>query len=181
MKLVQGKCFYLKLIMLTILMSLTFHCACLAFESNEYNLKAMFLVNFTKYFEWPLENNSSNFIIGVVSSNEIYNSLIDLNLKETSDGKKILIKKIDTESKEQCNILFIGETANKLIGELILKFGGKGVLVISENLTEKYMGSEINLVKENNKIRFELNLSEIKKSGLRVSSKLIELSKKVKY
>ena len=37
-----------------------------------------------------------------------------------------------------------------------------------------------NLVKEENKIRFELNLVDIKKSGLKISSKLIELSKKTK-
>lgn len=180
MKKVQGKYFIVKQIVLILTLCMTFLCSCFAFEGNEYNLKAMFLVNFTKYFEWPNESNSSSFIIGVIGSNEIYSSLVELNLKSTADGKTILIKKISSDMKDQCNILFIGESENKKMEEVILKYGGKGVLVVSENMIGKIMISDINLVKEENKIRFELNLVDIKKSGLKISSKLIELSKKTK-
>ena len=40
-------------------------------EGNEYQIKAMFIFNFTKYVEWPENKDVNVFTIGVIGESEI--------------------------------------------------------------------------------------------------------------
>ena len=143
-------------------------------ESNEYNIKAMFVLNFMKYVEWPPESISDKFKIGVVGESNIYQSLQSLvaNRKESS---KIQIYKANTDSNEAYQILIITRSENDKIERMSKKYLGKGVLIISEDCKNNNYSS-INLVNINNKIRFEINISQSKLGGIKISSKLSDMA-----
>ena len=143
-------------------------------ENNEYNLKAMFVLNFMKYVEWPPESISDKFKIGVVGESNIYQALQSLvaNRKENS---KIQICKADTDLNEEYQILIITRSENNKIESLSKKYHGKGVLIISEDCKNNNNAS-INLVNINNKIRFEINIKQAKLGGIKISSKLSEMA-----
>lgn len=145
-----------------------------ASESNEYNIKAMFVLNFMKYVEWPQEPNSDTFKIGVVGESNIYQALLSLvaNRKENS---KIKIYKVNTDLNEEYQILIIARNENNRIESLSKKYQGKGTLIISEECKNNNNAS-INLVNINNKIRFEINNNQAKLGGIKISSKLSEMA-----
>ena len=63
---------------LILLSLLTFQRASAINEANEYSIKAMFLINFIKYIDWPHETPKTVFNIGIVGDSEIYDELIKI-------------------------------------------------------------------------------------------------------
>ena len=56
---------------------------------SEYNLKAAFLYNFTKYVEWKAPAGENEFVIGIIGASPINDPLAEVVKTETVDGKKI--------------------------------------------------------------------------------------------
>ena len=145
-----------------------------ASESNEYNIKAMFVLNFMKYVEWPSESISDTFKIGVVGESNIYQALQSL-VANRKENAKIQIYKVNTDVNQEYQILIITRSENNRIESLSKVCQGKGVLIISEDCKNNN-NATINLVNINNKIRFEINNNQAKLGGIKISSKLAEMA-----
>lgn len=129
-----------------------------------------------KYIDWPVGSSSQVFKIGVVGESEMYDALINLEAKRSSEGQKVEIKKIDSKNLGDFQIVFISNSERGKIDELIKRYSMKGVLIITEDDKGKVKQAGINLFNQEDKIRFEINLNSTKGNGLKVSSKLIELA-----
>lgn len=147
-------------------------------DGNEYNIKAMFVLNFIKYIEWPIETQSNTFRIGVIGESEMYDALksMTMNRKET---KQIIIDVVKDISKEKYKILIISRSENSRMEELLKKYKSKGVLIVTDEYTGK-CSAAINLVNINNKMRFAINTSVAQEDGIKISSKLTELALTIK-
>nr|MBP6658832.1 YfiR family protein [Bacteroidia bacterium] len=148
-------------------------------EGNEYSIKAMFLLNFIKYVEWPIESTKNTFQIGVIGESEMFDALTMLTSKRSAEGQKVVIKRFEEKNSENYQMIFISNSDSQAIDELTKKYSAKGVLIITEEERGKARQSGINLFNQDNRIRFEINLPVIKNNGLKVSSKLLELATKV--
>src|SRR5689334_13278137 len=67
-------------------------------EGNEYSIKAMFVLNFIKYIEWPVENSSNFFRIGVIGQSEMTDALRGMTINR-NETKQIKIEEITEDSK----------------------------------------------------------------------------------
>lgn len=143
-------------------------------ESNEYNIKAMFILNFMKYVEWPAESENGVFKIGIAGDSELYDALQSM-IKKRNENINIKVERVKADTKESFQIIIISHSENKRIEEWVKKYQGKGVLVISDGCKNADF-SAINLVNVKNKIRFEINNSQAKLGGIKISSKLSEMA-----
>jgi hypothetical protein len=141
-------------------------------------VKALFLYNFTKHIEWPVQKLSEpRFNIIVFGKSPVTSRLSDL-LK----GRKILDKNVEikeTSNIDEVNnvyILFITKGNTDKLPLLIEKFSGKSVLIITEEKKMPAKGVHINIFEKDNHLRFELNDIVIKRDGLKVSNQLYELA-----
>ena len=66
------------------------------FDSNQLvaHQKAVFLYNFTKYFEWPGKMKSGNFIINVIGNNPSING----ELNKMASSKQVGTQKIEIKA-----------------------------------------------------------------------------------
>src|ERR1700685_3288967 len=80
-------------------------------EVEEYNLKAAFIYNFSKYIDWGSYQKGNQFIIGILGKSPIAKPLDEIAGAKMVNNKKIVLKVF---SKPQditfCNILFISES-----------------------------------------------------------------------
>jgi hypothetical protein len=143
-------------------------------QEKESNLKAAFIYNFTRYIEW--NDNNPDFVIGVIGS-----SLTEKPLREIAATNKVKNKRIvivnynKPEDIGNCNILFIpGHSPFQLSS--ILANVNRSVLTISEEPGFAKLGTALNFVLANDKLKFEANLGVIYISGLKVSSQLLKLA-----
>jgi hypothetical protein len=146
-------------------------------DSNENEIKALFVLNFIKYVNWPPEINKSNIMIGVAGETAVYNALVKV-IQNRSEKKNIRVEKITAETAGYFHIVFISREETSRMERWIQKYTGKGVLLISDDCKNS-CGAAINLINVDNKIRFEINTFGAQRGGIKISSKLMELATSV--
>ena len=146
--------------------------------NNEYTLKALFVYNFTKHIEWPVNTNvNSKFQLVVVGKSEITNSLTKLIGGRKVNDKYIEVKTVSNSSKiEPAQVIFITRGNYSKVSNQLENLSSQGTLIITEekSINDKY--SDINIVEKDNGLRFEINEVNLRKAGFKVSNQLLELS-----
>lgn len=145
-------------------------------EGNEYQIKAMFVFNFTKYVEWPEVKSNDVFTIGVIGESEIFDQLERVATQKKVGESKIVIRSLSIEAEDYCNIIIVSKSQTSKLEQIEKRYAGKGVLIISD---ESPRSAAINLVTRDNKIRFEINQSLAKIGGVKISSQLLSLAVEV--
>ena len=176
----KGKKTYYYLLFALIMICSTFSLKAQTY--TEYEVKAGYLYNFSKFIKWPentFESESSQFIIGIYND-EAFGKV----LEKVIDGRKILdrnwtVKYCSTVKEiEGCQMLFIATVSKKEMMDLLEFTRKKPVLTVGNNIEEFCEnGGIINFTGKYIKNRFQINNEAAKRSGFYISSKLLMLAK----
>lgn len=140
------------------------------FDANS-KIKAVFLYNYTRYFEWPDTKKVDNFIIYVVGKND--NLIAELKILATK--KKVGNQEIEIKNSASfdasitSHIIYFAPEASKSLGEGASKNKGKGTLLVSETPGGAKSGGSINFIAIDNKLKFEYNKNAAVKAGLKTN------------
>ncbi len=142
--------------------------------------KALFLVNFVKYVDWPrgvIESTNSPVIIGLVGDCDVEADLKAIAKGTAVAGHPLIIKTFDGgDDVKGCHILFILDGESRNMASLLDRLKGTATLTVSDAEKFTAAGGMISLVPRNNRIRPQVNLSAAEGSGLKLSSKLLSVS-----
>lgn len=143
--------------------------------------QTLFIYNFSRLMEWPLNYRSGPFVIGVLGAVEITSEL-ELYTK----GKKVGTQDINvmrfksTKEITNCHILFVPFEKTKQLPEILGIVNDKSTLIITEKEGALEAGSAINFLVIEDKLKFELKPENAEKLGIKFSSKMLEMSAKNK-
>ena len=152
--------------------------------SKEYQIKAAFLYNFTKFVEWPagkVVGTNSPIVIGVLGRNPFGAALAETIKDRKVNGREIQIKQINSVSEVKgLHVLFVsaGETQRFEGLEDALKEGS--VLGVGESEAFLKRGGMIVFALEDDKVRFEIDMNSAERAKLKISSQLQKLARTVK-
>jgi hypothetical protein len=157
------------------------HCipdAVAQYSPREYEVKAAYLLNFTKFIEWPaasLGAADSPFVICVLNDDPFGPILDQIVEGETAASRKLVIQRVSRVQAGACQIVFITgpDVPRNLSG------WGPGVLTVGEGDEFLRQGGMIAFIVENRRVRFDINLTASAKSGLKISSKLLKVARSV--
>ena len=147
------------------------------FDTNA-KYKAVFLYNFTRYFEWPDKKKEGNFIIYIVGKND---NLIT-ELKGLATKKKVGNQDIEIKTSSVFDpaiisqIIYLLPDVSKSVGEVSAKNKKQGTLVVSENIGACKTGSTINFLAIENKLKFEYSKNNAVKAGLKTNDEFKSLA-----
>lgn len=149
-------------------------------QMEEYQLKALIVSRFFDFVTWPpnTENNSDQFVIGIIGDTPLLDHQEKFFERVKLPGRTVTIQKIsDLDQVVHCQAVIIGESESKRLGDILALTQGKPILSISdaEGFGEK--GVLINLYRLGKTVKFEINYSSVRKSGLVFSSKLFKLAR----
>jgi YfiR/HmsC-like len=139
--------------------------------------QTLFIYNFSRLIEWPVNYRTGPFVIGVLGTSEVANEL-----ESYTKGKKVgtqdiaIIRYKTPQEITNCHILFVPFSRTKQIPELLGVLGGKSTLIITEKDGALEQGAAINFVMLQDKMKFELKAENATKFGIKFSSKLQEMS-----
>ena len=140
--------------------------------------KAIFIYNFTRYFEWPENMKSGNFIIHVIGSNS--NITQELNkmagLKQIGNQKLEIKNSGGIDMSIKPHIIYILNDASDVLKEVASKFKGKGALIVTEKNGLCKLESALNFVAVDNKAKFEYNKGNAISAGLKTRDELKNLA-----
>jgi hypothetical protein len=145
-------------------------------KPGEYRVKALFLYNFLKFIEWPANNNPALRIC--ILGEDPFENDIDLILNETVNNRKLSVSYIaDYRELKKCNLIFISHSEEDRLAEIIKATKEYHIVTIGDTEGFAERGVMINFYLQENKVRFEINKDAADRSGIRMSSKLLNLAK----
>ena len=151
---------------------------------SEYQVKALFLLNFIKYVDWPavaMPGANAPLVIGIMGKDNFNDYLTNAIDGRSVKGRAIVIKHLAlNDAPGGCAILFIRSSATASLGKILANTGTEPVLTVGEDETFLDKGGIINFKLDQGKIRLEINLKAAQKANLQISSKLLNLADTVK-
>lgn len=147
------------------------------YDTNS-KFKAVFLYNFTRYFEWSDNKKVGNFVIYVIGKNE---NLIS-ELKTLASKKKVGNQDIEIKNSYafdptiNAHIVFLLSDLSKSLADITSKNKSKSTLVVAENANACKAGSSINFVVVENKLKFEYSKNNALKAGLKTNDDIKSLA-----
>lgn len=151
-------------------------------QFTEYEVKAAYIFNFTKFIEWPeatFDNNASPYVLGVYG-NDPFGSIIKRIIgNRESKGRHWIVKYYNRPQQiKKCHILFITDIKNSELNRLIKQIKDQPILTVGDEVNQFcQQGGIINFTPKNSSKRFEINNKAAKNAELTISAKLLMLSK----
>ncbi len=153
-------------------------------SEREYQIKAAFLYNFTKFVEWPADrfaDDSAPIMLCVFGKDPFGATLEDTVTGKTVKGRHIVISRIDNvDDLDACHVLFVGLSEREGLRQIVASSHGANVLTVGDMDDFVEFGGVISLIKRANKIQFEINLVAAKQARLKLDLKLVTLASSVK-
>jgi hypothetical protein len=146
---------------------------------EEYELKAAFLFNFTKFIEWPPASLSNGaFIIGVFGDDPFGSAIDDVIRGKNVNGHQIQIRRLKEPAEARdCHMVFVSSTDSKKIKELLDATNLSPVLIVGESREFLNQGGTIRFSMDGNRVVIVINNAAAAAKGLKVSAKLLSLAK----
>jgi hypothetical protein len=134
---------------------------------------SVFILNFARTIQWPVEKTTGDFVIGVLNSSKVADELRTVAASKNIGTQKIIVKEyVDGAQVEACHILFLPSLKANLFPAILSKLSGTPTLIITDTEGLATKGGGINFRTIDNKMKFELNSDAIEKRGLRIPSSL---------
>lgn len=148
--------------------------------SREYQIKAVFLFNFTQFVEWPaaaFPTPDGPFVIGIIGRDPFGSYLDETVQGEKLEGHPLVVRRIQSpDDAVNCHILFVNVSDKADVKRVLERVKDKPVLTVGDVPNFASQGGMIRFYKEENKIRIRINLEATKQANVNISSKLLNLA-----
>ncbi|MGH7953413.1 MAG: YfiR family protein, partial [Limisphaerales bacterium] len=120
-------------------------------------------------------------IIGVFGKDPFQGELESIVKNKTINGHPLAVRKINRlPNLKQCRIVFISASEAGHLTAIFREISGAPILTVGDRNGFIRAGGMIQFVTEQNEIRFEINDEAARRTGLKISSKLLMLSIRLK-
>jgi hypothetical protein len=144
---------------------------CLSAHSQTTNHKvySLFVLNIVKYTSFPV--TAGDFNIVVIGKSEVYDEMVKMSAAKLVNGKKIVVTKADdVTGLAEVQVVFLSDSKSGSLSDVIKKFDGKSVMIITERegLYKKGAGLSF-VISEDSKLRVDINKTDLEKRQVRIS------------
>jgi hypothetical protein len=151
--------------------------------SREYDLKAVFLLNFAQFVSWPAEafpSPDAPFTIGVLGADPFRGTIDEVVQSEKVRKRAVVVERYDkVEEALGCQILFISTSELKRIPHALKVLRQRPILTVSELDNFAQRRGMIQFLTESSKVCLRINNEAAKAAGLTISTKLLRVAEVV--
>jgi hypothetical protein len=144
---------------------------------SEYQVKAVFLFNFSRFVEWPASAFASAdapFVVGIFGHDPFGGDLDEVVKGETVNGRPLVVKRLrSVDEIAACQIVFIHRSEDHRLGEVLTSLGHRSTLTVSDVPGAAQRGVMIRLVTEKGRVRMRVNVDSARAADLTISSNLL--------
>jgi hypothetical protein len=147
----------------------------------ENDIKAAFLYNFTKFVEWPFPADPHETFHVCALADATFTAALDRTITgESVEGRPLVrLAPGSIQDVRHCNILYVGRGYTDQGASLLTAARDLPVLTVGEGPQFLKRGGAIGFVLENNRVRFDISMRAVQRSGLKASSKLLRVARTV--
>lgn len=144
---------------------------------NERELKAVFLLTFARFVDWPasaFDHAQSPIVIGVLGDDSFGRLLDGVVAGEMAMSRPLTVRRFaHGEDVVACQILFISRSEARRDEQLFASLRERPVLTVGDSEGFASLGGMIRFVTESTRIRLHVNVEAVKAAGLTLGSRLL--------
>jgi hypothetical protein len=152
-------------------------------SSLERQLKAAYLYKFAGFVEWPegsFARADSPLVIGVAGADALAEQLEQTVAGHTANGRPLQVRRIRRgDSLAGLHMLFISGQDKGLAQDMLTASRGQPVLTVTDADETFGLGSMINFVIANERLRFEVSLKHALAARLKISARMLSAAYRV--
>jgi len=145
--------------------------------NREYQVKAIFLFNFTQFVEWPADafaHANTPLVIGVLGEDPFGAYLDETVRGETANGRPLTVERYRRiQEIGDCQVLFISRSEADRLEQIFGSLKGRRILTVGDVEGFTRRGGMIHLATITGKTQLRINLEAAKAAQLTISSKLL--------
>lgn len=150
---------------------------------SEQEVKAAFVYQFTRFVEWPPSKgpSPSEFVVAVMDA-EQFGAVAERALQgKSARDLPVTVRRISTLGEAPtARILFVGSGDAPRLAQILESVEGSGILTVGDSLDFAERGGMIGFRIVDNRVRFDINVEEASRSGLKISSEVLKLARVVR-
>jgi hypothetical protein len=152
-------------------------------RADEDQVKAAYLYNFAKFVEWPaarFAQPSDPVIICSIGDEHLAEVLQQTAYSKQAQGRSIEVRLVENlDAFRPCHILLIAFRDRARIEPALRGAQAANILTVGQSPDFIRMGGIINLVRNENSVELEINPKAAEATGLKISSRLLAVSRVV--
>jgi hypothetical protein len=147
----------------------------------EYLAKVELLAKLTRFVEWPpqsvVRDPGKAFVLGIVGRSPFGDELDQFFLRQTLKGKQVQVRYCRAPADvETCDMLFICASEKERLGAILARIRLRPVLTVGDAPGFAQTGVMVVLLKEGDKLTFEVNLPAAKENNIRFASGFLQMA-----
>lgn len=148
---------------------------------SEYAVKAAFLYNFAKFVKWPAEGGPGKTFVVAVLGDDPFGAVLDRTFSgKTLAERPVEVRRLtDGEATDDVQLLFVSASERARLPQVLKQLEGKSVLTVGELERFAERGGMIAFRVRDDVVRFDVNLAQVERARLKMSSQLIRLAQRV--
>ncbi len=143
-------------------------------------VKAAYLLKLAQFAQWPAPLAATDSFQLCMLGDDIAKQVAGLMESATVNGKPVRVVNAKLQADlTACRILYIDAAESWRIGTIMALLDRRPTLTISDADNFCRAGGIVSLVKEKNRLKFEINQTAAKQNDLNISSLVLSLARKV--
>ena len=141
--------------------------------------KANMLYNIAKFVEWPglSPDKSTPLVFTILGEDDLAAQLAGLLSSKTVNGRPVFVRFARRpQDAKGSQILYVAAGETELMASALAAVDSAAVLTVSDAPGFATHGGIIGFATEGERVRFEVNLGQAERGGLKLSAKLLSLA-----
>ena len=144
-------------------------------------MKAVFVVNFLRFVEWPSANVApapAPLVVAVLGDRTFIDNLREYAATQSVSGHAIEVKAVEKpEDARGAHVLFIGASESGNLAAIVKLAETSALLTVGDTDGYARAGVILNLYTVDSRVRIEANPSAANRTGLRLSAHLLRIAR----
>lgn len=145
----------------------------------EEQLKAAFVFNFAKYIEWPAEEGTLAQIVACVigDASAIGDALGAFHGRAVAGRTFQVRRHVQPEEVDRCHIAVLSDSSDRRVVAALKQMPAQAVLTVSDADGFVDGGGMIGIVRNGDRLQFDINQAALQRANLKASSQLLKLAR----
>lgn len=140
-------------------------------------IKTAYVYNFAKFIEFNSDDKTIRMC--VPGKDDLGGTILNLN-RRTAQGREIVVRRdVPLDQLKDCHMVFVSEAEARLLPVVARQLGSVPVLLVSDGRQAVDQGAHLALVYNDDRVEFDVNLQNLQKSNIKVSSQMLKLARMV--
>lgn len=142
----------------------------------ELAIKTEFVLRFPEFVEWPTRATDGRPLSFCLSPSHPFGRNVQASATGQPRAKPIVVRELrEGESARTCDVVYVAPADLALLNEV----ANRPILTVGDHPKFCQRGGIINLLVIDGRVRFEIELLQARRAGLKVHSQLLRLASKV--